>query len=40
MWYNTEKPHWGIGDFSPMRYYLDNFFLPARSNMSWTLTLS
>jgi transposase InsO family protein len=38
IWYNTEKPHRGIGKISPLRYYLDNFLPPAQSNMLWTLT--
>jgi len=40
-WYNTEKPHRGIGNLSPLRYYLDNFIItPKKSNMLWTLTKS
>ena len=38
IWYNTEKPHRGIGNLSPLRYYLDNFLPPKKSNMLWTLT--
>jgi putative transposase len=38
IWYNTEKPHRGIGNLSPMRYYLDKFISPDQSNMLWTLT--
>jgi putative transposase len=38
LWYNTEKPHRGIGNLSPMRYYLDKFVSPDQSNMLWTLT--
>ncbi len=38
IWYNTEKPHRGIGKIPPMRYYLDNFIPPQKSNMLWTLT--
>ncbi|MDO8687485.1 MAG: integrase core domain-containing protein [Dehalococcoidales bacterium] len=38
IWYNTEKPHRGIGKVSPMRYYLDNFCPLDQSNMLWTLT--
>jgi putative transposase len=38
IWYNTEKPHRGIGKLSPLRYYLDNFADPQKSNMLWTLT--
>jgi putative transposase len=36
IWYNTEKPHRGIGKLTPLRYYLDNF-APQQSNMYWTL---
>ncbi len=39
IWYNTEKPHRGIGKLPPLRYYLDKFFTPPqKSNMLWTLT--
>ena len=38
VWYNTEKPHRGIGKLPPLRYYLDNFVAPQKSNMLWTLT--
>jgi len=39
IWYNTEKPHRGIGKKPPLRYYLDNFVInPKKSNMCWTLT--
>lgn len=38
IWYNTEKPHRGIGKVPPMRYYLDNFCPLDQSNMLWTLT--
>lgn len=39
IWYNTEKPHRGIGNFPPLRYYIDKFLIPAKkSNMLWTLT--
>ncbi len=39
IWYNTEKPHRGIGNLPPLRYYLDNFITtPEKSNMLWTLT--
>jgi len=38
IWYNTEKPHRGIGNLPPLRYYLDNFITtPIKSNMLWTL---
>ena len=39
IWYDTEKPHRGIGNLPPLRYYLDNFIInPEKSNMLWTLT--
>ena len=39
IWYNTEKPHRGIGKVPPLRYYLDNFVSPPiKSNILWTLT--
>jgi putative transposase len=38
IWYNTEKLHRGIGKLPPLRYYLDNFISPDKSNMLWTLT--
>jgi putative transposase len=39
IWYNTEKPHRGINNLSPLRYYITNFLsLPQNSNMLWTLT--
>ena len=38
IWYNTEKPHRGIGNLPPLRYYLDHFITtPKKSNMLWTL---
>jgi len=39
LWYNTERPHRGIGKLTPLRYYLDNFVKDLdQSNMYWTLT--
>ena len=39
LWYNTEKPHRGIGNIPPLRYYLNNFIKPSqKSNKLWTLT--
>ena len=38
IWYNTEKPHRSIGKLPPLRYYLDKFVAPQKSNMLWTLT--
>ena len=40
VWYNTEKPHRAIGKLPPLRYYLNNFTAPQKSNMLWTLTLT
>ena len=41
IWYNTERPHRGIGRIPPLRYYLDKFVTnPQKSNMLWTLTMS
>ena len=40
LWYNTEKPHRAIGKVPPLRYYLNNFTDPHKSNMLWTLTLA
>ena len=39
IWYNTERPHRSIGKLPPLRYYLDKFVTPQKSNMLWTLTL-
>jgi putative transposase len=30
IWYNTEKPHRGIGNLTPMRYYLNKFISPRK----------
>lgn len=38
IWYNTERPHRGIGKIPPLRYYVDNFLPPSQSHMLWTLT--
>ena len=39
IWYNTERPHRGIGCVPPLRYYLDKFFTcHLKSNMLWSLT--
>jgi len=37
IWYNTERPHRGIGKIPPLRYYLNNFIYPLKSNMLWSL---
>ena len=40
IWYNTEKPHRGIGNLTPLQYYIVNFLNPSlQSNMLWTLTI-
>ncbi len=39
IWYNTEKPHRGIDNLPPLRYYLNNYFQPLqKSDMLWTHT--
>ena len=38
IWYNTERPHRGIGKIPPLLYYVDNFISPSQSNNYWTLT--
>jgi len=38
VWYNTEKPHRGIGKVPPLKYYVDNFVNTKKSNMLWTAT--
>ena len=38
IWYNTDRPHRGIGKIPPLRYYVDKFCTPKKSNMLWTLT--
>ncbi len=39
IWYNTERPHRGLGKLPPLKYYLNNFLKPNQnSNMLWTLT--
>ena len=41
IWYNTEKPHRGIGNLPPLRYYLERFIpSPEKSHMYWTLTVA
>ncbi len=38
-WYNTVRPHRGIGKLPPLRYYVNNFVNNLqKSNMLWTLT--
>ena len=39
IWYNTKRPHYGLGLKSPLRYLLDLLQLPIQeSNMLWTDT--
>jgi transposase InsO family protein/transposase len=39
IWYNTLKPHQGIGNRSPMEYYMQSTRLNSqKSNMLWTRT--
>ena len=40
-WYNTEKPHRGIGKIPPLLYYVNNYVNDTKkSNMLWTATIS
>ena len=36
VWYNTQRPHWGLGLKSPMQFMLTT--QPEKSNMGWTDT--
>jgi transposase InsO family protein len=38
IWYNTQRPHRGIGCVPPLRHFVDRFLAPDQSNMLWTLT--
>jgi transposase InsO family protein len=38
VWYNTERPHWGLDLKSPMQFMLTAH--PEKSNMWWTNTKS
>ena len=39
LWYNTERPHWTLGQTPPMRYVVNNLILtPQKSRMLWTHT--
>jgi putative transposase len=41
IWYNTRKPHHGLGMRSPMQYYMQSARLNGhKSNMLWTRTAS
>jgi transposase InsO family protein len=39
IWYNTEKPHRGIGKVPPLQYFINNYTQPEESNMLWTATI-
>lgn len=39
VWYNTEKPHRGIGKIPPLQYFINNYIQPEKSNMLWTATI-
>jgi len=39
LWYNTERPHWTLGQTPPMQYVINALFLtPQKSRMMWTHT--
>lgn len=38
IWYNTEKVHRAIGKQPPLRYFINTFVSPQKSNMLWTVT--
>jgi len=39
LWYNTERPHWTLGQKPPMQYVVNYLMLNAqKSNMLWTHT--
>lgn len=41
LWYNTERPHWTLGQTPPMQYVINTLFLtPQKSRMMWTHTRS
>ncbi|PIW80928.1 hypothetical protein COZ97_04245, partial [bacterium CG_4_8_14_3_um_filter_33_28] len=40
IWYNTRKAHRSLNKQPPLKYFLNNFILPQKSNMLWTLTKS
>jgi len=39
IWYDTKKPHRGIGKPTPLQYFIDNYIQPEKSNMLWTSTI-
>jgi len=40
VWYNTERPHWGLDLKSPMQFMLTHSSAhPEQSNMRWTDTM-
>jgi len=41
LWYNTERPHWTLGQTPPMKYVINNLFSTAqKSRMLWTHTIT
>jgi len=41
LWYNTKKPHRGIGNLAPLEYYINSTRpIGSQSNMLWTRTFS
>ncbi len=39
LWYNTERPHWTLGQTPPMQYVVNNLILNSqKSRMMWTHT--
>jgi len=39
LWYNTERPHWTLGQTPPMQYVINTLILtPQKSRMMWTHT--
>lgn len=36
LWYNSEKPHSALGKLPPLRYFVNTFINPQKSNMLWT----
>jgi len=39
LWYNTKKQHSALGKIPPLRYFVDTFIQPLKSNMLWTETV-
>lgn len=40
LWYNTERAHRSVGKVPPMRYFINNYIQPEKSDMLWTATRS